>query len=41
MPAIWRTKCGGDRARAAGDAGRNTLWIAGAIASFMPAICIS
>ena len=40
MPAIWRTNVA-VIGRAAGEAGRNTLWMPGAIASFMPAICIS
>ena len=40
MPAIWRTNVA-VIGRASGEAGRNTLCISGAIASFIPAICIS
>ena len=40
MPAIWRTKVA-VIGRTAGEAGRNTVWICGAMAPFMPAICIS
>ena len=38
--AIWRTKVA-VIGRAAGLAGRKTVWTAGAIVPFIPAICIS
>ena len=38
--AIWRTKVA-VIGRTAGLAGRNTVWIAGAMVPFIPAICIS
>ena len=40
MPAIWRTNVA-VIGRTAGDAGRNTVCTSGAMAPFMPAICIS
>jgi len=40
MPAIWRTNVA-VIGRTIGEAGRNTVWMSAAIASFMPAICIS
>ncbi len=40
MPAIWRTNVA-VIGRTNGEAGRNTVCTPGAMASFMPAICIS
>ena len=40
IAAICRTKVA-VIGRTAGDAGRNTVWTSGAMAPFMPAICIS
>ena len=40
MPAIWRTKVA-VIGRDDGDAGKNTVCTSGAMAPFMPAICIS
>ena len=38
--AIWRTRVA-VIGRTAGLAGRKTVWIAGAMVPFIPAICIS